>query len=584
MFHSIRWRIALPFALLILLLMVGLTAYLSSFIRQTYLDNLKTGQAGETRLAADQLGEELVSGASSDQLASIARRWASLLDMRVTILDPQGNIIAESEGDPNRMGNHLNRPEIQEALVNGEGSATRLSDSLDYEMLYTASVVRLDGETAGFVRLARSLDTIEASVDRLVYTMMAIAALATLVSIILAVWIANNTSRPLRQLTGAARQISSGNLDSRILPNTRDEVGQLTQAFNQMADRLRDQIEALEAERSKMAGVLTEMTDGVIIVDQLGAIQLINPAAQSMFGVSEVEARDRSLVEVARNHQLVELWRLSQRTGDTQVAPIEISAKGLYLQAVASPFGESLPASTLLIFQNLTRLRRLETVRRDFISNISHELRTPLASLKALTETLLEGALDDPPNARRFLQRMDTEVDAMSLMVSELLELSRIESGAIPLQMRPVSPNRLIESSVERLRVQAERAGLEIFLECPPDLPDTLVDESRMEQVMVILLHNAIKFTPAGGKIWVRARHSDNRVLISVQDTGIGIPREDLVRIFERFYKTDRARASGGTGLGLAIARHTVVAHGGKIWAESGDGDGSTFFLTLPIA
>jgi len=237
-----------------------------------------------------------------------------------------------------------------------------------------------------------------------------------------------------------------------------------------------------------------------------------------------------------------------------------------------------------MLFQDLTRIRRLETVRRDFISNISHELRTPLASLKTLTETLRTGALEDPPAARRFIYRMETEVDALTHMVSELLELTRIESGQVPLKLKAVAPKKILTKAKERLGVQAERNHLEIKLDCPKKLPRVQADRPRLGQVLVNLLHNAIKFTPEGGEIFLSARLQGNTILFSVHDTGSGIPADDLPRIFERFYKTDPARSSGGTGLGLAIARHLVEAHGGRIWAESIEGQGSTFYFTIPVA
>jgi two-component system phosphate regulon sensor histidine kinase PhoR len=243
-----------------------------------------------------------------------------------------------------------------------------------------------------------------------------------------------------------------------------------------------------------------------------------------------------------------------------------------------------------MVLTNLSRQRYLETVRRDFVSNISHELRTPLASLKALTETLQSGALDDPPAAQRFLQRMETEVDALTQMVAELLELSRIESGRVPMEMRQTRAQDIITSSVDRLRMQAERARLKLIIDLPEDLPEISADPARLEQVMVNLLHNAIKFTPPGGEICIRARTTVDEstqkpvLIFSVQDTGVGIPADMLPRIFERFYKGDRARSGGGTGLGLAIARHTVEAHQGKIWAESETGKGSTFYFSIPIS
>jgi two-component system phosphate regulon sensor histidine kinase PhoR len=225
----------------------------------------------------------------------------------------------------------------------------------------------------------------------------------------------------------------------------------------------------------------------------------------------------------------------------------------------------------------------LETVRRDFISNLSHELRTPLASLKALTETLQEGALDDPPAARRFLGRIETEVDALTQMATELLELSRIESGQVPLEFKPVPAASLLASAEERMRAQAERAGLALRLVPPPENVEVRADPPRLEQVFVNLIHNAIKFTPPGGEVTLSVQVQGRFVCFKVEDTGAGIPAEDLDRVFERFYKTDPARSSGGTGLGLSISRHLVEAHGGRIWVESTEGKGSRFFFTIPL-
>jgi two-component system phosphate regulon sensor histidine kinase PhoR len=320
------------------------------------------------------------------------------------------------------------------------------------------------------------------------------------------------------------------------------------------------------------------------MVDEQGAVQMINPAAEAMFSISREQAIGQSLAGALRQHQVVELWQRTQQSSAVQTITFEVASKRIYLQGIAASLEQELSGSVLFLFQNLTRQRYLETVRQDFISNVSHELRTPLAALKALTETLSEGALDDPPAARRFLEQMDTEVDSLSLMVTELLELARIESGRVPLNLKPTHASQILAPAVERLRLQAERAGLEVLLDCPDDLPLVMADSQRLEQVVVNLLHNAIKFTPGGGRIEVSARGSLNTVTFSVKDTGIGIARDDLPRIFERFFKVDRARSTGGTGLGLAISRHLVEAHGGNIWAESIEGRGSMFSFSIPVA
>ena len=345
---------------------------------------------------------------------------------------------------------------------------------------------------------------------------------------------------------------------------------------------LNQQLSTSEAERSRLAAILDQMTDGVLIAEADGRIQLANPAAEKLLGEGNA-LLGRSVVVTLRHHQLVEAWRKCQQLGEMQIETVEMPASRQFIQLVAIPDKQS--GGSLLMVQDLTRIRRLETVRRDFISNVSHELRTPLASLKALTETLQEGALEDPPAAHRFLGRIQTEVDALTQMATELLELSRIESGQVPLELKPISPFKLIMTTAERMKMQAERAGLMILVDCAPDLPNIRADMPRLEQVLVNLIHNALKFTRPGGEITLTAApQAGGFICFLVHDTGVGIPTDDLPRIFERFYKIDRARSGGGTGLGLSISRHLVEAHGGKIWAESIEGRGSTFLFTIPLA
>jgi two-component system, OmpR family, phosphate regulon sensor histidine kinase PhoR len=362
-----------------------------------------------------------------------------------------------------------------------------------------------------------------------------------------------------------------------------DEIESLSLALKHLTDHLNHQFDELEAERKTLAAVLSNMSDGVMIVDNQGKIQLINPAAKIMFNVEENPDSNLNLVEAVRHHQLVELWQKSLQSQISQSTTLETSMDRFFIQAITSPLGDIMPGSILMVFQDLTRIRKLEVVRKDFVSNVSHELRTPLASLKALTETLREGALDDPPAAQRFLSRMEDEIDTLTQMVQELLELSRIESGLVPLQRKNVLPSELLKSAVERMVLQAQRAGLTLSQECPTNLPPVMVDYQRMGQVLINIIHNAIKFTNPGGKITASAYQQDDKIVFYIKDNGVGIPSDALKRIFERFYKTDRSRSGGGTGLGLSISKHLVEAHNGKIWAESKVGEGSTFYFSIPI-
>lgn len=358
------------------------------------------------------------------------------------------------------------------------------------------------------------------------------------------------------------------------------ELGTLSSAITSMISTLNVELSRLDAERARLDTVLEQITDGVLIADENGIIQLANPAAGRLFQTSNPVGR--SIAEVVRHHQFAEAWRRCQQTRQLQSEAVEVPTRHQYLQLVIIPDLHS--SGSLLLAQDLTRIRRLETVRRDFISNLSHELRTPLASLKALTETLQDGALEDPPAARRFIDQIQTEVEALSQMVTELLELSRIESGRFTLDLKPVPPHELLDSARRRMSLQAERAGLYLREECEDDLPKVQIDLQRLEQVLVNLIHNAVKFTRPGGEILLKAEAKSGEVRFSVRDTGTGIPSDELPRIFERFYRVDKSRTGSGTGLGLSIAKHIIEAHKGRIWAESIEGQGSTFYFTIPVA
>ena len=363
-----------------------------------------------------------------------------------------------------------------------------------------------------------------------------------------------------------------------------DEIESLSLSLQHLTFHINSTFERLETERKTFSAILSNMTDGIMVVDDGGFIQMTNPAADLMFNSGGKSVIGVSLVEVVRHHQLVELWQKCKNTQAAQSTTLETSLDRLFIQGIAAPLGDIIPGSILLVFQDLTRIRRLEMIRKDFVSNVSHELRTPLASLKALSETLREGALDDPPAAKRFLSRMEKEIDTLTQMVQELLELSRIESGRVPLEKKQHNPCDLLSSAVERMTLQAQRAGLTLNMECPTDLAAVNVDFDRMGQVLINLIHNAIKFTLPGGKITVSAYQNFDKIIFYVKDSGVGINSEALGRIFERFYKTDRSRSGGGTGLGLSISRHLVEAHNGQIWAESQVGEGSTFYFSIPIS
>ncbi|MCB8983106.1 MAG: PAS domain S-box protein [Ardenticatenaceae bacterium] len=420
-------------------------------------------------------------------------------------------------------------------------------------------------------------------------------ALLLVTAVALALLLAARFTRPLADLTTTTQRLLEGDRRARIMQYGRGETAEFIRVYNQLIDQGSQLINELTEERDQLASVLAYMADGVIIADAYGYVRQVNPAAMRLLGTTEKKALGRPIAETLRHHQLIGLWQQCQSETEEQIAAVEVGPD-LFLQAVVTPIMRRGSLVYLVILQDLTTIRRLETIRRDFISNISHELRTPLASLRAVVETLQDGALADPPAATRFLSRAEHEVDTLTQMVEELLELSRIESGRVPLKLSPTAVYDLVQRPLERFRAQANRDNLQLVVDIPGDLPLVLADAGRMQQVVNNLVHNALKFTPRGQvtvaayvdqeapkQVREKLAGAPPSVVISVTDTGVGIPEEDLPRIFERFYKSDRARTRGrgGTGLGLAIARHIVQAHNGRIWAESKEGKGSTFYFSL---
>ncbi len=588
MLRTIRAQIALAYLLLIALATAVLSLYFSDLARDTYLADLEAQLGAEARLAADLARPLLAAGQADATIEAQTRRWGAVLGARVTIIATDGVVRGDSHEDPDTMENHASRPEVQAALAGGQGASTRYSRTLGYRMMYVAAAVpeREGAPPMGVARVALPLTEIEGRVARLRYTVAAVSLGIALLAGVVAVLVAERLARPMRRLTELTEQMARGRLGGRIQVTGRDEVSRLAGSFNRMAATVQAQIEAMDAQRSTLSAVLAHMADGVLITDRDGRVQLINPAAARLLEVDAQQAVGERFVSLVRDHQIVDLWRRCGECSDELSDTVELGRQRPLLRVVSTPLDDPSQGGCLVLLQDLTQIRRLETIRRDFVSNVSHELRTPLAALKALVDTLRDGALDDPPAAERFLNRIETEVDALTQMVQELLELSRIESGQAPLRLVPAPIDEVLHAAVDRLRPQAERSGLDLAVELPEAGARllVLVDVDRAREVVSNLVHNAVKFTPAGGQITVSAAAAGDQVLVTVRDTGIGIPADDLPRIFERFYKADRARSGGGTGLGLAIARHIVHGHGGRIWAESVEGRGSTFYFTLPRA
>ena len=582
MFRSIQWRITISFILVVLIIMGILGAYLVNSTRNSQLDNLRSQLENEARITAEASLPGFLGPDEPNDLDALAKKLGVEIGARITIIALDGVVLGDSEEDPSVMENHADRPEIMDALTTGVvGESTRYSTTLGQVMMYVAVPVIYQSEALGVARVSLPLTTVE-SLVRQVTVIIIIAMAVAMALVVLAAWIiARTTTRPIRRLTAASKRIASGELGQKITIKAKDEVGELTHAFNEMSAKTKELVETISEDRTRLATILDNMTDAVIMIDSEGNISLANRAAENLFNIKEAE--NRPLIEVVRDHEVDELLKLCLKTAGTQTVQYESGMSKRYIRAIAIPVMHNELTSVLLLVQDLTELRNLQTTRRDVIGNISHEFRTPLAGIKAMVETLREGAVEDRKTAGDFLARIDSEVDRLTQLVAELTELSRIETGKAELRKEPLDLNQLVEEVIAQLSPQAKRQKLSIARKSAADLPSIPADRERVRQVIANLVHNAIKFTPAGGRITITSRVLEESVVVDIADTGIGIPKEDLPRVFERFYKGDKARAGEGTGMGLAIAKHVVEAHDGNIWVESEEGKGSTFSFSLPL-
>ena len=578
MFRSIQWRITIPFVLLVVVIMGVLGVYLASYTRNSQLDIMHSQLEGEARVTAEASLPGFLNPDRTESLDALAKKLGEEVEARFTIIARDGTVLGDSEEDPAIMENHAGRPEVIDALSTGRGESTRYSTTLGQRMMYVAVPISYNGEVLGVARVSLPLTEVESVVSRVrVSIIIAMAVAAALV--IMAAWIiARFTTRPIRQLTAASRRITSGELGQKITIKARDEVGELAHAFNEMSARLKELVETISEDRARLATILDNMADGVIMTDAEGNISLANQAAARLFDIKKPD--NRPLIEAVRDHEVDELLKLCLKTAEMKSVQYESGTSKRYLRVIAVPITGS---GVLLLFQDLTSLRNLQTTRRELIGNISHEFRTPLAGIKAMVETLHGGAIDDKKAAGDFLNRIDSEVDRLTQLVAELTELSRIETGRAELKLEPVDLNSIVEEVATQLKPQVEREKLTAVRELAADLPPVPADAARVRQVMLNLLHNAIKFTEPGGQITVSTRKEGDSVITAVADNGRGIASDDLPHVFERFYKGDKARSGEGTGLGLAIAKHIIEAHGGHIRVESEEGRGSTFSFSLPL-
>ena len=572
--RSITGRILLATSAGLIAGFVVIAASAPIVAQQHDTQTLEEWLTSEANVVADQAAASARSG-DADAADALAHRIARAAGVRVTIIAKDGVVIGESDEDRHVMENHATRPEVAPALRGVPGSSVRHSATINRDLLYVAVPIRDGDNVIGAARTALPVTELQSLAARLGGLIVAAGVASALVAFVVVMLLARAVTRPIASLTAKAERLAAGAHET-FATSGPEELQRLGAALTRMADSTQGAREIAEAERDRLAMLIDELGEAVLIADTDGTVVDANRAFTRLFGADPVGKR---VIEAVREHELLEAISTA-RVGQDASATIERSEPRISLRGIARRLDDG---ELLVVVQDLTDVRRLETVRRDFVANISHELRTPLASLKAMAETLEGGAINDPSAARDFVSRMHAEIEDLAQLVEELLTLSRLESAELELHRQHMPASDLVARARERMTPLAERAGLSIAVETNAELPAVDADPDRIAQVFANLIHNAVKYTPRGGLIKLSAARADGMVTFSVSDTGQGISPAELPRIFERFYKGDRARSSPGTGLGLAIAKHIVQAHGGTIAAASdGPGRGSRFTFTLP--
>ena len=597
---SIRWKVALGtlFAVTLALTVAGWLALRS--IERVELSRVAENLEARTSLAAFALEPLLAqpgAGRSTRQpeIQSMVRELSRHALARVTVIGPDGTVLADSDTPDDavsRLENHGTRPEVIQALSAGYGTDIRLSATVGQRMYYLALPMKSGNQIRSVARLAIPLTTLESRIHDLTRAVSIAFGLAFAVSVALSVLLARGVTRPLSAMADVARQLAGGSLGRRIRTTSRDEVGVLGSTLNQMADQLESKIREVSEDRTQLLAMLASMIEGVMVLDCRGKVLQVNPALEQMLMVQGAEARGRAHWEVIRHHELSELVTRVLETRANCGGEMTAAASGRTLRVEASVAGgqRENEACAVLVFHDITAVRRLEKVRKDFVANVSHELRTPLTSIKGYVEALLDGAKDNPEQALRFLEIILKQTDRLNLILDDLLQLSQIESGQVLFKRDPISLSEVVDRTVALIKPLADKKGHTVTVAMPADLPPVLGDPERLSQVLTNLLDNAVKYTPANGSIQVAGQIAGDPpqrlVELSVTDTGLGIPEADRPRVFERFYRVDKARSRelGGTGLGLAIVKHIVEGHGGRVWVEGNQPTGSRFVVRLPAA
>jgi two-component system, OmpR family, phosphate regulon sensor histidine kinase PhoR len=575
-------KLLLTSLLLILVAVVVLDFLLTRYTAQHETLNVESQLAAQARILATEVAQ-----LSPRELGTWVAQAKGRAGARITLIAPDGKVLADSDRDAETMENHAGRPEVQSAVQGKPGSAVRHSASVNRNLLYLALPAAWQGRGGHILRLAVPLEQVDSAIAEVRWRILQVSLVAALFSLVVAYVLSSSLSRRIQQVQTFAEGLVAARFTSELPPGPLDEIGALGRSLNAMAGQLRDMWERLRVESTRRETILASMVEGVLAVDHELCITFCNAAFCRAVRADYPVAERLPVLELVRDPLLLNMLTRVLVSGEPQRERLELAAaQGRTFEVQAAPLELRSGRGAIAILHDVTDLERLERVRKDFVANVSHELRTPLAAIQGYAETLLDGGLEDQEHNRQFIEIIKAHSVRLNNIAADLLALSELESGDAGPAPERVSVQDAVEAAIATVESEALLRKVQVHHTL---LSDECISgrKMRVEQVLVNLLDNAVKFNRPGGEVWIEAaRVEGGQVRISVSDSGIGIPSEDLPRVFERFYRVDRARsrAAGGTGLGLSIVKHAVERMGGSITAESQLGKGSKFTVSLPVA
>ena len=568
------------------LVIAVLAVVIAGFFIERELRTGLTRWIEEDLMAETQIIALIPEGEIEKQSQALAERSRA----RVTLIDARGLVTLDSNRQTKDLDNHLNRSEIQEARVKGKGTATRYSRTLKMDMLYVALPLYEGSHLKGYLRLSRPLLEVDRSVDKLRFSIFQVLLLIIILSMIVAFIFSMKVISPIQEIEAFTDKIRKGDVSGMLMIDSRDEIGQLSKNINDMVTELQEKIRVANEEKWKLRAAFASMAEGVMVLDSQNRIEGLNKGMAEMIGREYADIVGKTPIEAFRNIALQDALNRFRQAGEIVLEEITLGDENPMILDVNISAVKSLPGQdpkTMIVFHNVTRLKKLEQVRADFVANVTHEIKTPLTAIIGFVETLQQGAIDDRAKAQKFLLTIHENAQRLNRLVDDLLTLSSIELGETKLHLEGLALDDVFETALTLISPRAALKNVRIQRDVQPGLPMVRADRDRLVQILVNVLDNAVKFTPEGGSVSITASPEvQGSVVIKITDTGIGISKSELPRLGERFYRIDktRSREMGGTGLGLSIVKHLMKAHEGSMEIESTLGKGTTVSLHFPVS